>query len=55
MPYPQIKGGVCAPKGFLGGALSCGIKNPKDPRLDLEQRAGRLRVRADRPKSVFFQ
>ncbi len=35
MTYKKIKGGVCAPKGFLGGAVSCGIKNLKDPRTDL--------------------
>ncbi len=35
MPYKLVKGGVCAPRGFLGGAVSCGIKNPKDPRTDL--------------------
>jgi len=34
-PYSRIKGGVCAPKGFLGGAISCGIKNPDSDRLDL--------------------
>ena len=31
----KIKGGVCAPKGFLASAVSAGIKNPDDPRLDL--------------------
>ena len=30
-----IKGGVCAPKGFEAGAVSCGIKNPDSDRLDL--------------------
>lgn len=35
MPYKLVKGGVCAPAGFLGGAVSCGIKNPSDPRTDL--------------------
>ena len=34
-PYSRIKGGVCAPRGFLGGAISCGIKNPDSDRLDL--------------------
>ena len=34
-PYSRIKGGVCAPRGFLGGAISCGIKNPDSNRLDL--------------------
>ncbi|MGC6466016.1 MAG: bifunctional glutamate N-acetyltransferase/amino-acid acetyltransferase ArgJ [Akkermansiaceae bacterium] len=34
-PYSRIKGGVCAPKGFLGSAVSCGIKNPDSDRLDL--------------------
>ncbi len=31
----KIKGGVCAPRGFQAAALSAGIKNPDDPRLDL--------------------
>ena len=31
----KIKGGVCAPRGFLASAVSAGIKNPDDPRLDL--------------------
>ncbi|NIP95152.1 MAG: bifunctional glutamate N-acetyltransferase/amino-acid acetyltransferase ArgJ, partial [Akkermansiaceae bacterium] len=35
MPYKLIKGGVCAPEGFLAAAVSCGIKNPEDPRSDL--------------------
>lgn len=35
MAFKTIKGGVCAPKGFLGAAIGCGIKNPKDPRTDL--------------------
>jgi glutamate N-acetyltransferase/amino-acid N-acetyltransferase len=30
----QIRGGIVAPTGFLCGAISCGIKNPKVPRLD---------------------
>ena len=30
-----IKGGVCAPLGFQAAAVSAGIKNPDDPRLDL--------------------
>lgn len=31
----RIKGGVCAPRGFQAAAVSAGIKNPTDPRLDL--------------------
>jgi len=31
----KIKGGVCAPQGFHASAVSAGIKNPDDPRLDL--------------------
>lgn len=31
----KIKGGICAPKGFHASAVSAGIKNPDDPRLDL--------------------
>lgn len=31
----RIKGGVCAPKGFVASAVSAGIKNPDDPRLDM--------------------
>ncbi|MBT8043517.1 MAG: bifunctional glutamate N-acetyltransferase/amino-acid acetyltransferase ArgJ [Verrucomicrobiae bacterium] len=31
----KIHGGVCAPKGFVASAVSAGIKNPDDPRLDL--------------------
>ena len=34
-PFTRIKGGVGAPKGFLTGAVSCGIKNPASDRLDL--------------------
>lgn len=34
-PYYRLKGGVCAPRQFLGSALSCGIKNPDSDRLDL--------------------
>lgn len=30
-----IEGGVCAPQGFVGNAISCGIKNPAATRLDL--------------------
>lgn len=30
----QIRGGITAPAGFLCGATSSGIKNPKAPRLD---------------------
>ncbi len=33
--YTHIDGGVCAPKGFLGNAVSCGIKKPTATRLDL--------------------
>lgn len=31
----EITGGVCAPKGFLASAISCGIKDPESDRLDL--------------------
>lgn len=31
----KIKGGVCAPRGFHAAAVSAGIKNPDDPRLDI--------------------
>lgn len=31
----RIKGGVCAPNDFHASAVSAGIKNPDDPRLDL--------------------
>lgn len=31
----HISGGVCAPKGFVGKAISAGIKNPDAPRLDM--------------------
>ncbi|MGJ8694957.1 MAG: bifunctional glutamate N-acetyltransferase/amino-acid acetyltransferase ArgJ [Verrucomicrobiaceae bacterium] len=34
-PYKRIKGGICAAKGFLSNAVSCGIKNPDSDRLDL--------------------
>lgn len=34
-PITRIKGGVGAPKGFLGSAVSCGIKDPQKKRLDL--------------------
>ena len=33
--YKQIEGGVCAPQGFVGNAVSCGIKKPTATRLDL--------------------
>ena len=33
--YIPVDGGVCAPRGFLGSAVSCGIKKPTDTRLDL--------------------
>jgi glutamate N-acetyltransferase/amino-acid N-acetyltransferase len=35
MPYQFVKGGVCAPAGFLAHAVSAGIKNPDADRLDL--------------------
>lgn len=35
LPYTRIKGGICAPKGFSGSAVSCGIKDPSVDRLDL--------------------
>ncbi|MBK1789609.1 bifunctional glutamate N-acetyltransferase/amino-acid acetyltransferase ArgJ [Persicirhabdus sediminis] len=35
MSIKKIKGGVCAPKGFLANAVSAGIKNPDVERLDL--------------------
>ncbi|GHC49274.1 bifunctional glutamate N-acetyltransferase/amino-acid acetyltransferase ArgJ [Roseibacillus persicicus] len=35
MPYQTVKGGVCAPAGFLASAVSAGIKNPDAERLDL--------------------
>jgi len=34
-PITRIKGGVGAARGFLTGAVSCGIKNPASDRLDL--------------------
>jgi len=34
-PVTRIKGGVGAAKGFLTGAVSCGIKKPDSDRLDL--------------------
>jgi len=33
--FKSIPGGVTTPKGFVGGAVSCGIKDPANPRLDL--------------------
>jgi glutamate N-acetyltransferase / amino-acid N-acetyltransferase len=33
--FTRIKGGVGAAQGFLTSAVSCGIKNPDSPRLDL--------------------
>ena len=33
--FTKIKGGVCAPRGFHASAVSAGIKNPDDPRLDI--------------------
>ena len=35
LPYTRIKGGICAPSGFVGNAVSCGIKDPDSDRLDL--------------------
>ncbi len=35
MPYKRVRGGVCAPKGFLGSTAQCGIKHPKSKRKDL--------------------
>lgn len=33
--YKKLKGGVCAPKGFVAGAIGCGIKTGKVLREDL--------------------
>ena len=33
--YIPVDGVVSAPQGFLGSAVSCGIKNPTATRLDL--------------------
>jgi glutamate N-acetyltransferase / amino-acid N-acetyltransferase len=30
----KTRGGICAPAGFFGGSISCGIRNPKAPRDD---------------------
>ncbi len=35
MPYQKVKGGVCAPKGFVASALAAGVKTPGSDRLDL--------------------
>jgi glutamate N-acetyltransferase/amino-acid N-acetyltransferase len=35
MSFKKVKGGVCAPQGFRGGAVSCGIKEVGNPRDDL--------------------
>lgn len=35
MAYQKIKGGVCAPAGFVASAVSAGIKDPTADRLDL--------------------
>ena len=35
MPYKVTKGGLCAPKGFLASAISCGIKNGEKTRDDV--------------------
>lgn len=34
-PYTEIPGGITAPEGFLCHAVSAGIKDPANPRLDL--------------------
>ena len=31
----KIQGGVCAPRGFRAAGISCGIKDPTSPKLDL--------------------
>jgi glutamate N-acetyltransferase/amino-acid N-acetyltransferase len=33
--FPSVPGGVCAPRGFLAGAITCGIKRPDSPKKDL--------------------
>lgn len=35
MSYKKIKGGVCAPKGFVGAAIAAGVKDPAATRHDL--------------------
>ena len=35
MSYKEIKGGVCAPKGFKANAVAAGIKNANSERNDL--------------------
>ena len=35
MPYKEIKGGVCAPRGFKAGAAAAGVKNADTKRNDL--------------------
>jgi glutamate N-acetyltransferase/amino-acid N-acetyltransferase len=35
MPYKEIKGGICAPKGFLASATACGVKNGEITRDDI--------------------
>ena len=35
LPFVRIKGGVGAPRGFRTSAVGCGIKDPKNKRLDL--------------------
>ncbi|MCX6878915.1 MAG: bifunctional glutamate N-acetyltransferase/amino-acid acetyltransferase ArgJ [Verrucomicrobia bacterium] len=35
LSFTRIAGGIGAPQGFLTSAVSCGIKNPAQPRLDL--------------------
>ncbi len=31
----RVEGGVCAPLGFEAHAVECGVKDPKNPRLDM--------------------
>ncbi|MFT6794124.1 MAG: glutamate N-acetyltransferase/amino-acid N-acetyltransferase [Rubritalea sp.] len=33
--YRKIKGGITAPQGFVSSAVSAGVKNPADDRLDM--------------------
>ena len=35
MPYKEIKGGVCAPKGFKANAMAAGVKSTGTERCDL--------------------
>lgn len=34
-PGKQLKGGITSPKGFSAHAVECGVKDPKNPRLDM--------------------